>query len=325
MGEKKSGWEIADILLRPVGGLLTALSVALVGFLGSRYLEQRQTEETNVRLYAELMSGRESADSELRRDMFSQLIRTFESEPEDLEKQLLELELLAFNFHDAIDLAPMFQHVSRKIDESDQSLERKQGWQGRLERVAKEVIDKQVGVLEDSGGVVHAAFDPVRLDKTGFLCVVQTDFQNKTWRESAEDPTQCAPSDVENAKPIADEGEETERYWITLEAIGTDFEAKEARVRLTVATTRNSTAMVDVDFNVGFFDFPLIDNTRLPRLAGGRVDERFAVVLRELREFQVELSLLYFPGSRSSLKEKPYYDQIIDQLMDTREQIRGAQ
>jgi hypothetical protein len=317
----KTGWDIADILLRPVGGLLTALSVAGVGFFGSRYLEERQMNETNVRLYAEIMSGRESADSQLRKDMFNMAIGTLlENEPEDIEKLLLELELLAFNFHDAIDLAPLFQHMGRKIEDSSEPHGRKNDWRTRLERVAKEILAKQVAVLEDAGRVVHAAFDPNVLATAGFVCIAETDFGDVLRMASAEDPTVCAEFGDETGRA---DGDGAERYLVILEAIDVDRDARETRIRLTVATTGDPSPMLDVDFNVGFFDFPLIDNTRLPSLRGLPSDERCAVVLRNFQDYQVELSLLCFPGSRASLKEKPYYDQIIDQLTYTRHQMRA--
>ena len=61
-------------------------------------------------------------------------------------------------------------------------------------------------------------------------------------------------------------------------------------------------------FWVGYFDFPMIDNIRLP---GG---QRCAVMLLNLTEAHTNLALLYFPGSRASLKERLYYDEVIENL-----------
>lgn len=324
--QKKSGWDKIDILLRPVGGMLTALSVALVGFLGSQYLEERQMEETNVRLYAELMSSREEADSALRKDMFNMAIGTLlANEPEDIEKLLLELELLAFNFHDAIDLAPLFQHLQRKIDGSEREKDLAMERRARLVRVAREIIDKQVAVLEDAGAEVFTSFDPRIFDQGVSPCLVETDFDTILRLSSEEDPGVCEDA----AGPGANDGPpntEQNRYLFRVEALDVDPITTEVLVRLRVATTEDpANAFVDVHFDVGFFDFPLIDNTRLPRLDGVAADDRAAVVLRKFEPYQVALSLVYFPGSRSSLKEKPFYDQIVDQLMDTRLQMREQQ
>jgi hypothetical protein len=63
-----------------------------------------------------------------------------------------------------------------------------------------------------------------------------------------------------------------------------------------------------VDFMVGFFSTPMIDNTRLSN------DQRVAMVLTNLNNAGAGLSLLYFPGSRASLREKPYYEEILRKL-----------
>jgi len=44
---KKDKWEIAQVVLEPVGGLLTALAVAFLGFFGSRVIERQQQFDSN--------------------------------------------------------------------------------------------------------------------------------------------------------------------------------------------------------------------------------------------------------------------------------------
>lgn len=321
-GETKSGWEIADILLRPMGGLLTALSVAIVGFWGSQYLEKRQAEETNVRLYAELMSNRESADSALRKDMFNLAISTFfEGEDFDTEKQLLELELLAYNFHDALDLAPLFKHVERKLRaqrDDSQYID----WTKRLTTVAQEVVNKQTSVLEDSGYLIERDVSLRTLDKE-IVTLIDQDIPYS---------------------PVIDtddfEGGDT-TYRFSVEAIDYDADEKNLLVRLRVvdqsvalkddldppATTNDASTttmdastgvLIDATFNVDFFDFPMIDNSRLPD------GHRCAVVLRSFDPSSARVALLYFPGSRASLKDKPFYDEIVDDLVRTRAKLEES-
>ena len=67
----------------------------------------------------------------------------------------------------------------------------------------------------------------------------------------------------------------------------------------------------NVDFDVGFFSTPMIDNTRLSN------DQRVALVLTDMNQYGATLSLVYFPGSRASLREKPYYEEILRKLTDT--------
>ena len=75
----------------------------------------------------------------------------------------------------------------------------------------------------------------------------------------------------------------------------------------------------DFTFRVGFFDFPIIDNTRLSK------GQRVAIVLRRWESGSAELALVYFPGSRASLKEKPYYDEVVHELVRTRKMLSKPQ
>ena len=69
------------------------------------------------------------------------------------------------------------------------------------------------------------------------------------------------------------------------------------------------------EFWLDYFDFPMIDNTRLPH------GQRCAVVVKDFGDPIVEITLVYFPGSRASLKEKPFYDEALHDLLYTRSQI----
>src|SRR5262245_14610825 len=119
----KDTWDIVHIVLEPVGGLLTALAVVCIGFLTNRALNHRQEADAKQRLYSELMSRREDSESALRKDMFGSIITTFLSNqkaripsPEaELENKVLNLELLAYNFHESLNLTPLFYHLQRAI------------------------------------------------------------------------------------------------------------------------------------------------------------------------------------------------------------------
>ncbi len=65
------------------------------------------------------------------------------------------------------------------------------------------------------------------------------------------------------------------------------------------------------EFWTGFFDFPMIDNTRLSH------DQRCSVVLNAFEDGSADVTLVYFPGSYASLKEQPYYQEVIENLMRT--------
>ena len=53
--EKRDIWDKIVIVLQPLGGLLTALTIALVSYFGSDYLNNKQNNDSRIRLYTELM------------------------------------------------------------------------------------------------------------------------------------------------------------------------------------------------------------------------------------------------------------------------------
>jgi hypothetical protein len=65
---------------------------------------------------------------------------------------------------------------------------------------------------------------------------------------------------------------------------------------------------VEVEFGLSFFDFPMIDNTRLS------CDQRCAIVLNGFDDSAARITVIYFPGSYASLKDKPYYEDVLKKL-----------
>ena len=78
--------------------------------------------QTNERVYTELMSSREQAESGLRKDMFLSVIQVFlRPDAAALEGKMLDLEMLAYNFHESLNLKPIFGHIDRQITASTRS------------------------------------------------------------------------------------------------------------------------------------------------------------------------------------------------------------
>src|SRR5262245_13191198 len=99
--------ELAKVLALP-------LVTLILGYWFNSSLNERQQIDNNVRLYAEMMGRREEADSNLRKDMFNSILTTFMAKDpslkitadEQIRQQILSLELLAYNFHESLDIAP---------------------------------------------------------------------------------------------------------------------------------------------------------------------------------------------------------------------------
>ena len=281
--KKKDFWDKIAILLHPVGGLLTALAVAFVGVQGSQFLERRQSLDTNARLYSELMSRREEAESSLRKDMLVSIIAQYlRPGSGELDDKVLNLELLAYNFHDSLDLRPLFFDLQRKLRTSRD--EDRAELQQRIQGVAKEITAKQLFALEGHGRSFrrNVDLDALKAARAG----IELDGERLTIGD-----TSCQ---------------------VNLRVLAADIEQQQLRVRLEVPAPPDRPELADTraTFDVSYFDFPMIDNTRL---ANGL---RCAVTLSNFSEAGADLATVCFPGEYASLKDRPYYDEVIQKLRE---------
>ena len=280
----KDFWDKIGIVLQPVGGMIAALAVGIVGFMGSHVLERRQSVDTNARLYSELMSRREESESALRKDMFVSIIQSFlRPGSDDVDTKILNLELLAYNFHESLDLKPLFQDIARNLRKS--SSKDKDEQLARLNHVARDITDKQLFALEGNGKSFRRTVDLDEVRSKQKMGGVSLDPESLEVRGK--------------------------KFEVGVRVVGFDPNG-ELRLRLAVRTPTSTEDTVDTraTFNVGFFDFPLIDNTRL---ANGM---RCAVTLSALSQSNADLTTICFPGEYASLKDRPYYDEVIQQLRD---------
>jgi hypothetical protein len=277
--KRKDFWDKFDIVLRPINGLLTAFAVALLGYYTSSVLRQNELRETNERVYTELMSSREQAESGLRKDMFLSVIQTFlRPETVGLEAKMLNLEMLAYNFHESLNLKPLFAHMDRQVIAATGA--EKAGYTARLNQVAREITNRQMVLLQQVGGKFSRTvdFEKFRASPGGL--------------------------ELEPEKLLLDR---TEREFM-LSVLEYHPERRELLMELGVRTPQESSSVQRRTFHVSYYDFPMIDNTRLSR------DQRAAVVLNEINEGGADLTLVFFPGSYASLKEKVSYDEVVEKL-----------
>jgi hypothetical protein len=277
--KEKDLWDKLQIVFHPLNGLLTALAVALLGYYTSTVLRENEANQTNQRVYSELAASREQAESLLRKDMFASIITTFvRPETAALDARMLNLELLTYNFHESLNLKPLFLHMKRQIAASDKASQDEYG--PRLRAIAREIATRQLVLLEQVGGKFSRTIDFEMLKQSGGYL-------------------ELMPEKLELAN--------TEREF-SLSVLGFDPEMREIAMEMGVRTPKDSSGMQLRKFSVSEFDFPMIDNTRLSR------DQRAAVVLTNASDSSAEITLVYFPGSYASLKEKISYDEVVEQL-----------
>ncbi|HEX5818986.1 MAG TPA: hypothetical protein VFY20_08910 [Gemmatimonadales bacterium] len=289
--DHKDFWDKLQIVLQPLGGLLTAVAVAMLGFMGSSAIDRQQSNEAKLRLYSELMSRREESEATLRKEMFQSIIGSFfDNQQATLDARLLKMELLAQNFHEALNLTPLFQHMRRDIERANVSGAERRSYEDRLVDLAREVTRKQLIVLEAGG------------QRSNYTVIFSDSLMDGSKSETLED-AELTLDGIQR------------RFRITVFKV--DTVQRSARMGLEIETplqtgvSQVSAGRYAVEFDVGFFSTPMIDNTRLSN------DQRVAVVLTDMNPAGASLSLVYFPGSRASLREKPYYEEILKKLADT--------
>ncbi|NOT06760.1 MAG: hypothetical protein HOP28_01005 [Gemmatimonadales bacterium] len=287
--DHKDFWDKLQIVLSPLGGLLTAIAVASLGFIGSRTIEKQQSNEAKLRLYSELMTRREESEATLRKEMFQSIIGSFfDAQSTSLEAKLLKMELLAQNFHEALDLSPLFKHIRREIALAPAAGPAKRLYERRLGELAREVTRKQMLVIEAAG---------VRFDQT----IVFGDSLLTGERSEQLEEVDLTLGGI--------------RRQFRLTVFRADTALQELQVSLQVYTEAQpgvpAAGRSEVEFEVGYFDSPMIDNTRLSN------DQRVSIILTDMNQAGASVSIVYFPGSRASLREKPYYEEILRKLADT--------
>jgi len=312
----KDFWDKLAILLRPTMAILTAIIVLIVGEFGKAALEERNRHETelnkqnqkeitrraeisqNYRLYTELLSKREEAESGLRKDMFSTILKEFfrrnesDSGTVNIKKRLLKLEMLALNFGEALSLSPLFVELDKDIEDSTYSPESedqdRKNDRNRLQSLAKRVSQQQLSALSTGGKLEDFTISIEDLMKSDSNNPVRKVF------------------DIELDGIIR-------KY--TFSFFHATEEDKSIKVEVNIYILNNTDDLeiesekpVEKGFELNYYNFPMVDNTRLSS------DQRFALIMTDYKKLSVDFSAIVFPGKYSSLRDKPFLDDIIHRL-----------
>ncbi|MCF6147810.1 MAG: hypothetical protein E3K37_04035 [Candidatus Kuenenia sp.] len=281
--------------LGPCGSLIIATAILISGYLGSNYLKERAAAKARtdkgvltmeaIQIYSDMMREQEEAENNLRKDMFNSSMKVF-SLPDayDLEEQLLNLELLALNFHETFNLKPFFRFIREQIPVSS-VYDPKEMYLTRLYTTAKSIMKKQMMIVEGEGEKFSQTIDLERLGQIqGSL---QLDEESLV---------------VQGVK---------RNYKIYVQKA--NYELKEILVRLEIRTQKESSEDIDTKISecrLDYFNFPMIHNVVLSH------DQRCAVVLNEFTESCADITLIAFPGSLA-VRGKPYYQDVIQNLLVT--------
>lgn len=320
--KRRFDWvEVSKVVAMPLAALI-------LGYVFNTSLNERQRRDNDARLYADMMGRREDADSSLRKDMFKSILDTFfeknPQQPRDkyLDQQVLNLELLAYNFHESLDLGPLFKYMQRQLADQSTSLDKNLLW--RMERVAADVKDRQLAVVADSGAVERGDINL----RTGALSFGAAELRLPPGQRRG-GPILCLATES-----LAGEVLVQERHYRQFKIEFLDYSKPRREVQLSLSVSKplpeadcrkilepevaQANVQAQATFWVGLFAFPMIDNTRLSQ------SERCAISLNSLAEDDnATLAVAFFQASRASLKDKLYYDEIISNLLHRSGRLAG--
>jgi hypothetical protein len=286
-----------------IGTLAIPFTLAVVAQQYQSIQAQRQISDARLRLYTELLSKREEADTAVRRGVFDKVLEKYLS-PSDkkLQPKLVALDLLASNFHDSLDLSPLFWQLYREVEQAPRT-ERPE-LTHQLFRIADGVKDRQIAALELGISKMGTPSNEAR---------VQLNYPTNV--DGA--PDVDADLSFPDPDPEAPRGSILTRH-LKLWIVAHD----PARRRVyAVVHARPNPGEKDMQwrFWIDTFDFPMVTFTRLSR------SERFAVVIRGyenpvpgIGEPIAKVSLIYFPSARIGAKDKPFIDDVIADLLQKR-------
>jgi hypothetical protein len=296
--------------------LVTLVVTLLGGFYFTNLTRERETRNSNQTLYATLITQREQSDAQIRKDMFAVVFKEFLSDPKQQSsaKGVLQLELLANNFSQSIDLAPLFKELARQLDrggEKDRAANNE--LRKRLDEAAANLIYKQVDSLSQRGYSIQET-----INLGDWVAYYGKPRLQGTFSKSRLTLGEAArPATAGASAPIpADDAVQ-----IKLELIDVNLARRELEVRLRI-NFPDDTPAIDRHFWVGQYDFPMLDNLQLPHgLRASVVITQFLVndaAEKPEDGSVVDMWLVVFPASSASLKERQDYEDILRDMLRTR-------
>lgn len=322
-GKQRDKWDILEIVGRLVSASLTAVLVAIVGYYGQRTLTQLNAQEQSARLYTELLSRREDSESALRKDMFAAILSGFfdkttanDNSSEWLSKKLLKLEMLALNFGDSLSLGPLFVEMARDIERVMGAQGSNTDWkfgaseyQKRLRNLARRVAGAQLAAITSKGELIQFSIPVQTIERP--VSGPSEDWQY-TWpddelvREGGD-----GESTADTRLHYSERRLEDVRRAFTIKFRNANTERKSVEVQLRISNLDPQVVQdpdIQMEFTLDFFNFPLIDNTRLSS------NHRLALIMDGFDERAISVKGVLFPGLYASQRDKPFLNEAIQQL-----------
>ncbi len=304
--------------------------------------QQFQIAEKNRRsqLFAEIMSKRELADSDIRASMFKTLMTEYgglasknygssdNDTIENLRGKLVFLNLLINNFQEYFNAKPLFEDLYERINEIKNKYQGKDKPQitslkENLIKISKATAKKQEIMLSRIGMTQNVLikkqdikcvllYDPFGLKKmTGNGEPEELDYES----DGACSVTIGGPNQNygEKEQESIESGKAKYAIDITLKAVHED----DVSVKITLYQDYFESGTLifrrfvrnDMEFSISYFDLPYMDNTRL--FDGSR----FSLILRDVPSKDwADLGIIVFREEFMSLRDRPFLEEMLNKL-----------
>lgn len=268
-------------LIEVITKIVTAASALIAGIAIPVVLNYNEEKNRQSQLYVQIMSQREQSDSALRERMFNALITSYFGKEVATDPEKQIMYLHLLT----LNFQEFFdaKPLFEDLDKKLTGASRK-----KLQNIAREVADRQVNML------TKPEHKPVEL----MLCSEQQNNCQATGAFSVKGPQRTYHFNVElldvgdsevflRVSPVQ-EGPQRERF---------DFKP--------------------IEFGVSYYDTPFMNNTRLTD------GSRFAFALKnsDPKEKIAVLKVVTFPEEFMSLRDRPYFDEMLAKVREENNRI----
>jgi hypothetical protein len=149
----KDNWDKLDILGKAVFAIAIPTVLAVWSYKSEAQKQVEAEESRKAEIVVQALSSRDNQRTEIKKDMFQELINSFFQNEQDIDKQILILELLAFNFTNRqFRLEPLFAYLEKKVDQSDYDDDIKKHYSEEIIRVINDSKIEEINNIIGSGG-----------------------------------------------------------------------------------------------------------------------------------------------------------------------------
>src|SRR5574337_59591 len=274
------------------------IAVAVATWVGAHYANTFQRQMSG----ATLLSEREKAESQLRASMFSSLIDPIigskRGDGMSADGERLLVELLARNFHEHIELKPLFYRVDKRLAGEGAREARRS-----LRSVADRIIDRQIASLRKEGSANSSDRAGARVDMLTITEPPLTPAQKAVLDSLAANEQRPYQVVATLKEPISGLTSPDGQHRLTVVVDEADWANHRLRVQLVDVSTKGESLNSNVAFTLTHFDFPLTDNTLFPD--GNRIALALSSVQADMGLKSVVLKLIWFPKDYFTPRERP--------------------